>query len=226
MSMIDERFLNRELSWLAFNERVLALAAEPGIPLLERAKFCAIASTNLDEFFQVRVAALKDQVLAGIDRPTPDGRTPVQQLAAIGEWIPGLIDRIDTTFTKQLVPDLREAGIEIIEYSEVDDIERQLLDGYFEERILPVLTPLAVDPGHPFPYISNLALSLAVNVADPETADRKFARVKVPNVFPRLVEAGPGRFLPVEQLIAARLDQLFVGMSVEDCAPFRVMIAS
>jgi polyphosphate kinase len=222
MSMIDERFLNRELSWLAFNERVLALAAEPGIPLLERAKFCAIASTNLDEFFQVRVAALKDQVLAGIDRPTPDGRTPVQQLAAIGEWIPGLIDRIDTTFTKQLVPDLREAGIEIIEYSEVDDIERQLLDGYFEERILPVLTPLAVDPGHPFPYISNLALSLAVNVADPETADRKFARVKVPNVFPRLVEAGPGRFLPVEQLIAARLDQLFVGMSVEDCAPFRV----
>jgi polyphosphate kinase len=222
MSMIDERFLNRELSWLAFNERVLALAAEPGIPLLERAKFCAIASTNLDEFFQVRVAALKDQVLAGIDRPTPDGRTPVQQLAAIGEWIPGLIDRIDTTFTKQLVPDLRDAGIEIIEYSQVDDIERQLLDGYFEERILPVLTPLAVDPGHPFPYISNLALSLAVNVADPETADRKFARVKVPNVFPRLVEAGPGRFLPVEQLIAARLDQLFVGMSVEDCAPFRV----
>ncbi|MDX2379592.1 MAG: polyphosphate kinase 1 [Acidimicrobiia bacterium] len=220
--MTDERFLNRELSWLAFNERVLELAGEPGIPVLERAKFCAIASTNLDEFFQVRVAALKDQVLAGIDRPTPDGRTPAQQLAAIGEWIPGLVDRIDATFTKQLVPDLAAAGIEIIDYSQVDEVEHQLLDGYFDERILPVLTPLAVDPGHPFPYISNLALSLAVNVADPDTADRKFARVKVPDVFPRLIEAAPGRFVPVEQLIAARLDQLFVGMIVEEWAPFRV----
>lgn len=220
--MTDEWFLNRELSWLAFNERVLDLASEPGIPVLERAKFCAIASTNLDEFFQVRVAALKEQVLAGIDRPTPDGRTPAQQLAAIGDWVPGLVDRLDATFTKQLVPDLREAGIEIIEYEQVDDVERQLLDGYFDERILPVLTPLAVDPGHPFPYISNLALSLAVNVADPDTADRKFARVKVPDVFPRLIEAGPGRYLPVEQLIAARLDQLFVGMIVEEWAPFRV----
>ncbi len=220
--MTDERFINRELSWLAFDERVLDLASEPGIPVLERAKFCAIASTNLDEFFQVRVAALKDQVLAGIDRPTPDGRTPAQQLAAIGEWVPGLVDRIDATYTKQLVPDLRAVGIEIIDYDQVDDVERQLLDGYFDERILPVLTPLAVDPGHPFPYISNLALSLAVNVADPDTADRKFARVKVPDVFPRLLEAGPGRFLPVEQLIAARLDQLFVGMVVEEWAPFRV----
>jgi polyphosphate kinase len=220
--MTDERFINRELSWLAFDERVLDLASEPGIPVLERAKFCAIASTNLDEFFQVRVAALKDQVLAGIDRPTPDGRTPAQQLAAISEWVPGLVDRIDATFTKQLVPDLRAAGIEIIDWDQVDDVERQLLDGYFDERILPVLTPLAVDPGHPFPYISNLALSLAVSVADPDTADRKFARVKVPDVFPRLLEAGPGRFLPVEQLIAARLDQLFVGMVVEEWAPFRV----
>ncbi len=220
--MTDERFINRELSWLAFDERVLDLASEPGIPVLERAKFCAIASTNLDEFFQVRVAALKDQVLAGIDRPTPDGRTPAQQLAAISEWVPGLVDRIDATFTKQLVPDLRAAGIEIIDWDQVDDVERQLLDGYFDERILPVLTPLAVDPGHPFPYISNLALSLAVSVADPDTADRKFARVKVPDVFPRLLEAGPGRFLPVEQLIAARLDQLFVGVVLQEWAPFRV----
>jgi polyphosphate kinase len=161
-------------------------------------------------------------VLAGIDRPTPDGRTPAQQLAAIGEWVPGLVDRIDATFTKQLVPDLASAGIEIVDYEQTDDDERQLLGGYFDERILPVLTPLAVDPGHPFPYISNLALSLAVNVADPDTADRKFARVKVPDVFPRLVEAGPGRYLPVEQLIAAHLDQLFVGMIVEEWAPFRV----
>jgi polyphosphate kinase len=220
--MSEERFINRELSWLAFNDRVLELAGEPGIPILERAKFCAIASTNLDEFFQVRIAALKDQVLAGIDRPTPDGRTPAQQLAAIAEWVSGMVERIDVTFAEKLVPALRDAGVEIIDYEQADEQERQLLDGYFEERVLPVLTPLAVDPGHPFPYISNLALSLAVHVADPDTFDRKFARVKVPDVFPRLVEAGPNRFLPVEQLIAARLDQLFVGMVVEEWAPFRV----
>ncbi len=218
----DERFLNRELSWLAFNERVLALATEPGIPLLERAKFCAIASTNLDEFFQVRVAALKDQVIAGIDKPTPDGRTPAQQLAAIGEWIPGFVERLDGAFADSLVPELRANGIEIIGYQEADDDERVALDKIFEERVYPVLTPLAVDPGHPFPYISDLALSLAVNVADPETGARRFARVKVPNVFPRLVEASPGRYLPAEQLIAAKLDRLFVGMIVEECAAFRV----
>jgi polyphosphate kinase len=220
--MTDVRFVNRELSWLAFNDRVLQLAAEPGIPLLERAKFCAITATNLDEFFQVRVAALKDQIEAGIDRLSPDGRTPAQTLSEVGHSVLELIDRIDSVFVDHLVPELREAGVDIISWGDVTADERELLDGWFEERVFPVLTPLAVDPGHPFPYISDLALSLAVNVADPETGDRRFARLKVPKLFPRLVEPSPGRFLPVEQLIAAKLDRLFVGMIIEDWAPFRV----
>ena len=219
---IDAWFLNRELSWLAFNERVLELASEPGIPLLERAKFVAIASTNLDEFFQVRVAALKDTIAAGLDRPTPDGRTPAQQLADIAVAVPEFVERLDTTFTDHLVPELAEAGVEIVDYADLDADEQQALAAWFDDRVFPVLTPLAVDPGHPFPYISDLALSLAVNVADPETGDRRFARLKVPNVFPRLVEVSIGRFLPVEQLIAAKLDELFVGMVVEEWAPFRV----
>jgi polyphosphate kinase len=218
----DEWFLNRELSWLAFNERVLALADEPGIPLLERAKFCAIASTNLDEFFQVRVAALKEQLEAGIDKPTPDGRTPAQQLAAIADWLPAFVQRMDCTFMDRLLPELREQGIELLRWSDTTDEERVALDKVFEERVFPVLTPLAVDPGHPFPYISDLALSLAVHVTDPETGDRRFARLKVPNVFPRLFEASPGRFLLAEELLAAKLDRLFVGMVVEEWAPFRV----
>ena len=220
--MPDERFLSRELSWIAFNERVLQLATEPGVPLLERAKFCAITSTNLDEFFQVRVAALKDQIVAGIDRPSIDGRTPTQQLKAIGEMIPGLIERLDSAFLDQLVPALRRNGVDVVSYADTTEPERAFLDQFFDERVFPVLTPLAVDPGHPFPYISDLALSLAVNVADPETGDRRFARLKVPNVFSRLVRVSPGRYLPVEQLIAARLDRLFVGMIIEEWAPFRV----
>ena len=220
--MADERFLSRELSWIAFNERVLELASEPGIPLLERAKFCAITSTNLDEFFQVRVAGLKDQIVAGIDRASMDGRTPTQQLAAISELITPLVGRLDDAFLDRLVPELRAAGIDIVAYADTTSDERRALDAFYDERVFPVLTPLAVDPGHPFPYISDLALSLAVTVADPETGDRRFARLKVPNVFPRLVRASPGRFLPVEQLIAARLDRLFVGMVIEEWAPFRV----
>ena len=220
--MADDRFLNRELSWLAFNDRVLQLAGESGVPLLERAKFCAITCTNLDEFFQVRVAALKDQIVASIDRPSPDGRTPAQTLAEVNHRVLELIDRVDTVFVDGLVPELRAAGVDIISWDDVTTDEREVLDEWFEERVFPVLTPLAVDPGHPFPYISDLALSLAVNVADPETGDRRFARLKVPRLFPRLVEPSPGRFLPVEQLIAAKLDRLFVGMIVEDWAPFRV----
>lgn len=220
--MSDERLTNRELSWLDFNDRVVQLALEPGIALLERAKFCAIASTNLDEFFQVRVAALKDQIVAGIDRPSPDGRTPAQTLSEIGQRVLEFVDRVDAAFVDQLIPDLADAGIAVIAWSEVSDDERAVLDEWFEQRVFPVLTPLAVDPGHPFPYISDLALSLAVNVADPETGDRRFARVKVPKLFPRLVTVAPGRYLPVEQLIAAKLDRLFVGMVIEDWAPFRV----
>ncbi len=220
--MADERFLNRELSWLDFNERVLQLATEPGIPLLERAKFCAITCTNLDEFFQVRVAALKDQIIAGVDRPGADGRSPAQTLAEIGQRVLEHVERIDSAYVDHLVPALRRAGIEMISWDDVTAEECEQLDMWFEERVFPVLTPLAVDPGHPFPYISDLALSLAVNVADPETGERRFARVKVPALFPRLVRSSPGRYLPVEQLIAARLDRMFVGMIIEDWAPFRV----
>jgi polyphosphate kinase len=220
--MTDERFTNRELSWIQFNDRVVQLAGETRIPLLERAKFCAIAATNLDEFFQVRVAALKDQIIAGIDRPSPDGRTPAQTLAEVGLRVLEFVDRVDGAFVELLVPELREAGIDIISWSDVTDDERAELDDWFDDRVFPVLTPLAVDPGHPFPYISDLALSLAVNVADPETGDRRFARLKVPKLFPRLVTVAPGRFLPVEELIAAKLDRLFVGMIIEDWAPFRV----
>ncbi len=220
--MNDNRFLNREVSWLAFNDRVLALSQEPGIPLLERAKFCAIAATNLDEFFQVRVAALKDQMVAGIDRPSPDGRTPAQTHAEVGVRVLDFVDRADSSYVDHLVPELRAAGVDIISWADVTDDELAELDVWFDERVFPVLTPLAVDPGHPFPYISDLALSLAVNVADPETGDRRFARLKVPRLFPRLVTVSPGRYLPVEQLIAAKLDRLFVGMIVEDWAPFRV----
>ena len=221
-SAADQRFLNRELSWLAFNERVLELASEPDIPLLERAKFCAIASTNLDEFFQVRVGALKDQIAAGLDRPTADGRTPAQQLVDIKAKVPDFVEALDVAFVDHLVPELAANDVKLVHYEELTGEEVEALDAWYEERVYPVLTPLAVDPGHPFPYISDLALSLAINVADPDTGDRRFARLKVPNVFPRLVQVAVGRFLPVEELIAAKLDTLFVGMIVEEWAPFRV----
>ncbi len=219
---VDLRFVNRELSWLRFNDRVLELASEQGIPLLERAKFCAIASTNLDEFFQVRIGAIKDQIAAGLDRPTPDGRTPQQQLDDVMAAIPEFVERLDVAFVDRLVPELSAVGVEIVDYADLSDDEKSALDDWYADRVYPVLTPLAVDPGHPFPYISDLALSLAINVADPDTGDRRFARLKVPSVLPRLVQVAAGRFLPVEQLIAAKLDTLFVGMIVEEWAPFRV----
>ncbi|MFV0309955.1 MAG: polyphosphate kinase 1 [Desertimonas sp.] len=219
---MDERFVNRELSWLAFDDRVLQLASEPGIPLLERAKFCAIATTNLDEFFQVRVAALKDQVFAGIDEPTPDGRTPHQQLAAISGRTHEFVARQEAAYLDGLVPALGEAGIEIVSWSATSDAERKQLAEFYEQRIFPVLTPLAVDPSHPFPYISNLALNVAAIVADPDTEERRFARVKVPTLFPRLVEAGEGRFIPVDDVIIAQLPTLFSGMVIEESTTFRV----
>ncbi|MFN8021833.1 MAG: polyphosphate kinase 1 [Acidimicrobiales bacterium] len=215
--------LNRELSWLDFNERVLALAAEVGIPLLERVKFVAIASSNLDEFFQVRVAALKDQVAAGLITPAPDGLTPMQQLAAIGETVSSFVARQESLLLGSLLPDLRRHDIVVVDWVELEPADRAELSAQFERRIFPVLTPLAVDPAHPFPYISNLALSLAAMVSDPETGERRFARVKVPNVFPRLVALSDGkRFVPVEQVIAAHMHLLYSGMVVEECAAFRV----
>jgi polyphosphate kinase len=216
------RYLNRELSWLDFNERVLDLASEPGVPLLERAKFLAISSSNLDEFFQVRVAALKDQVAVGVEDRTPDGRTPLEQLEAIGERVRAFVERQETIFTEALVPELRAADICIVRWGELDPSERTVMAQYYADRVYPVLTPLAVDPGHPFPYISNLALSLAATVADPSTAERRFVRLKIPKTFPRFVPLGDGRFLPAEELIAANLSSLFTGMVVEEWATFRV----
>ncbi|MEJ7801733.1 MAG: polyphosphate kinase, partial [Ilumatobacter sp.] len=216
------RLLNRELSWLDFNTRVLELAAEPDIPLLERAKFCAIFSTNLDEFFQVRVAALRDQVAAGIEDPTWDGRSPQQQLVEVSARIPALVDRHEEIFADELIPALAEEGISIVRWDELSAHDRATLTRYYDERIFPVLTPLAVDPGHPFPYISDLALSIAAHVADPVTAERRFVRLKVPDIFPRLLAVGDDRLVPAEQVIGAHLSTLFVGMVVEEWAAFRV----
>ena len=222
--MINDRFINRELSWLAFDDRVLQLAREHGIPLLERAKFCAITTTNLDEFFQVRVAALKDQVAAGVEEPTADGRTASQQLAEIDARAHQLVARQERVFLDELVPELAAAGISIVGWADLDAVERKRMTEVYEQRIFPVLTPLAVDPSHPFPYISELALSVAAMVADPDpdSDDRRFARVKVPTVFPRLFEVDESRFVPAEELIVAHLPTLFAGMVIEEVATFRV----
>ncbi len=217
------RFINRELSWIDFNERVLALAADPWVPLLERAKFAAIFSQNLDEFFQVRVAGLKDQVAAGITRTTPDGRTPAEQLLEIHDRVEAATRRLEQVFLEDLVPALSRQGIVWSAWDQLDEDDRKHLVEVFETRIFPVLTPLAVDPGHPFPYISNLSLNLAVSVRDPATGQRRFARVKVPPVLPRFVVLPDGeRFVPIEQVIAAHLDRLFEGMEIEHHYAFRV----
>ncbi len=217
------RFINRELSWLDFGERVLARAEAADVPLLERAKFLAIFSQGLDEFFQVRVAGLKDQVAAGLQKVTPDGLTPVQQLSTIRTRVNELLERQSQIFLDQVAPGLGQVGIHLSDWDELDDDDRKELVERFEHQIFPVLTPLAVDPGHPFPYISNLSLNLAVMVRDPDTGERRFARVKVPNLLPRFVVMPDGeRYVPLEQVIAEHLDALFPGMEVESHHPFRV----
>ena len=216
-------YLNRELSWLEFNRRVLTLATDATVPLLERVRFLSIFHSNLDEFFMVRVAGLKQQVATGVTRRTADGRTPSEQLVAIADRLHPMIDTAQETFHQQLLPLLARAGIRIIGVEDLDSEERGALDSYFEDEVFPVLTPLAVDPGHPFPYISNLSLSLAVTVRDRASGDRRFARVKVPGVLPRFVPVGDGAaLLPLEELITARLGRLFPGMEVVEAHPFRV----
>jgi polyphosphate kinase len=218
-----ERFVNRELSWLDFDARVLALAADPLQPLLERAKFLAIFSQNLDEFFQVRVAGLKDQVAAGLGKTTPDGRSAATQLTEIRSRLDELSAQAEAIFDDDIVPGLAENGIVFSGLDDLDEDDRTYLDDFFEERIFPVLTPLAVDPGHPFPYISDLSLNLAVVVHDPVSGDRRFARVKVPNLLPRFVVMPDGeRFVPLEQVIASHLDVLFPGMEPGVHYAFRV----
>ena len=219
----DERYLNRELSWLEFNARVLALADDPQVPLLERVKFLAIFSSNLDEFFQVRVAALKDMVAAKVSSVSPDGRTAGRQLEQISDRVGELVSQQEEIYHDRIKPALATAGIWISDWNDLDDEDRRYLIDVYEQRIFPVLTPLSFDPGHPFPYISNLSLNLGVTVSDPDTGERRFARVKVPPLLPRFVITPDGeRFVPLEQVIAAHLSTLFTGMDVLDFVPFRV----
>jgi polyphosphate kinase len=219
----SHRYLNRELSWLEFNERVLTLAQDEDRPLLERVKFLAITGRNLDEFFQIRVAGLMDQLAMGVVTPATDGMTPGEQLDAIRARVRDQMARQDRLFSAELVPSLAEAGITLSAGAELPTEDRRFLTVFFRDRIYPVLTPLAVDPAHPFPYISNLSLNLAVLVRDPAAQPRRFARVKVPPLLPRFVALEDGkRVVPLEEVIALHLDQLFPGMEIVAHHPFRL----
>jgi polyphosphate kinase len=218
-----ELFVNRELSWLQFNERVLELAEDPDVPLLERVKFNAIYSSNLDEFVMVRVAGLHDQVDAGIDARGPDGLAPGETLDIIGERLRELGRRQSRVWADELCPQLAEHGIRVIDPDQCSSDELAEVDRIFSEQIFPVLTPLAVGPGRPFPYISNLSLSLAVWLRDPVSENESFARVKVPKeVLPRFVPIAGNVFVPLEGIIARHLDELFPGMQILRHDYFRV----
>jgi polyphosphate kinase len=215
--------LNRELSWLAFNARVLASARDARVPLLERVKFLAIYGSNLDEFFQVRVAGLRDQFEGGVRRRTPDGRTPEEQLVEIRRAVVRLENDRQQIFTNELLPQLRLQGITILRYAELSEADQKIADAYFEDQVFPILTPLAVDPGHPFPYISDLSLNLGVRVRRSGDDRARFARIKIPDTVHRLVPLStPGSFLRVEDLLVANLDQLFPGLTVVEHLVFRV----
>jgi polyphosphate kinase len=217
------RFLNRELSWLDFNEHVLAFAERRSLPVLERAKFLAIFSVNLDEFFQVRVGSLKMQLEAGIAGTSSAEETTQEKLNAINVRANELLARRSVVFANEVVPDLAEAGIRLSNWDELDADDRAYLDAMFDEQLFPILTPLAVDPAHPFPYISNLSLNLAVVVRAPGELTKRIARVKVPPLLPRFVVLPDGeRFVPLEQLIARRLSALFPGMEIVENFPFHV----
>ncbi|MFW6359845.1 MAG: polyphosphate kinase 1 [Chroococcales cyanobacterium] len=230
-----EYYFNRELSWLEFNRRVLHEALDPNTPLLERLKFMSIFSSNLDEFFMVRVAGLKQQVEAGVSKLTPDGRSPSQQLKDISDRLLPMVKQQDHYFEYNLRVEMAAQGIHLINYVDLNQEQRTYLQNFFEERIFPVLTPLAVDPSHPFPYISNLSLNLAVVVRDPDTDEELFARIKVPRVLPRFVplptelqqrqkkkQSRLWTGVPLEQVIAHNLESLFPGMTIQECHPFRI----
>ena len=222
-SGIDARIINRELSWLDFNARVLSLASDIGVPLLERCRFIAIFSSNLDEFFQIRVAALKGQIAGDVKTKTPDGRTPEHQLDDIRRIAKNLVAQQERVWTEELVPQLAENNIFISSWKKLSAADREHLTGVFESRIFPVLTPLAVDPAHPFPYISNLALSLAIMVRDPKSGEERFARVKLPQTFPRFFQLPDSfTFVSIEEIVSANLPRLFPGMEIVQCHAFRV----
>ena len=215
-------FTNRELSWLDFNDRVLQLAEDESVPLLERVKFLAIFATNLDEFFMIRVAGVHDQVDARIDARGPDGLSPVEALEGIAEKVRALDTRHSRQFSRVICPDLSSQGIRIVS-CEASGAPDEVIERHFREQIFPVLTPLAIGPGRPFPYISNLSLSLLVRLRDPDLDHDSFARVKVPKeVLPRFVEISKDTFIPLEDVIARHLDVLFPGMEILSYDLFRV----
>ncbi|MBO1769587.1 RNA degradosome polyphosphate kinase [Agrococcus sp. TF02-05] len=222
-----DRFLDRELSWLAFNERVLEMGEDPRVPLLERANFLAIFASNLDEFFMVRVAGLKRRIATGLAVPTNVGRSPQELLHAVVQRAHDLQLRHARAAHESFQVDLAEAGIHVVSWQQLTDEERQAMSARFDAEIFPVLMPLAVDPAHPFPYISGLSLNLAVRVQVPGEEEPQFARLKVPAVLPRFIELsraadGAQRFLPLEELIANNLDEVFSGMEIIDHHVFRV----
>jgi polyphosphate kinase len=225
----EDRYLNRELSWLEFNARVLALAADTSLPLLERAKFLAIFASNLDEFYMVRVAGLKRRDEMGLSVRSADGLSPREQLRRINERTQQIADRHAHVFLNSVRPSLAEEGIVIVTWADLDEDERSRLSTYFHEQVFPVLTPLAVDPAHPFPFVSGLSLNLAVTVKHPDDGGQHFARIKVPDNVDRFVELSPRegssdvvRFLPMEALIAVYLPVLFPGLEIVEHHAFRI----
>jgi polyphosphate kinase len=234
IDLSDPRYyFNRELSWLEFNRRVLQEAIDPRTPLLERVKFAAIFGSNLDEFFMVRVASLQRQVDAKAEVLTPDGRTPQQQLDEISQRLHPMVEQLQELFESDLRNQLAKEGVHVLTYDDLNHHQRDYLRDYFDRGVFPILTPLAVDPSHPFPVMSNLSLNLAVVLKDPETGERKFARVKVPDSLPRFVslppEAHPKSDHPIvwagvslEQIVAANLEALFPGMTILEHHLFRV----
>lgn len=231
--LAPDLYINRELSWIAFNERVLVQALDERTPLLEQAKFSAIFSNNLDEFFMVRVASLKAQVEAGIEKLSEDGRTPIEQLHAIREHLTPLLHKQQEHYRSRLKSQLQGHGAHLLDYEQLNERQRLWVDNYFQTAIFPVLTPLAVDPAHPFPFVSNLSLNVAALIHDPQSGQRQLARVKVPQkILPRFVTiptdlAGGDcepihTAVPLEQVVAFNLDLLFPGMSIEGHYFFRV----
>ena len=220
--LLPDRYLDREESWLRFNQRVLELAEDPGVPLLERVRFVSIFASNLDEFFMVRIAGLVRRLAAGLPVQEVAGLRPGQVLERVLEMAGELTVRHAALYRDAIVPELAGHGIEVLRWKELSGDEQRSLRELFRERIYPVLTPLVVDPAHPFPYISGLSLSLAVMVADPETGETMFARVKVPPLLPRFLTVSAQRFVPLEDVIAAHLPELFIGLDVLEHHAFRV----
>jgi len=219
----ESYYLNRELSKLEFNERVLHEAQDERTPLLERVKFCAILSQNMDEFFMKRVGGLKQQVLADVSERTPDGRTPAEQWEAVLSRAGPIFEQQAATWHDELRPALAAAGVEIADYDALPSAARAELDAYFEESVLPTLTPLTFDPAHPFPHISNLSLSLAVLTREEGEREPTFSRIKIPKNRPRFVQVGDEQtFVPIEQLVTANLDLLFPSVEILEAATFRV----